>query len=717
MPFILRRRLRRLLRGLLRAMRPPAAAPDAAGDDDRRLWEPPFDASAPAPPISYPITDLAALASRSYLSAAANFHLPFNRASSSSSSPGAWEEPLPPRRRVLVCHDMQGGYRDDAAPQGGANPDAYALWHWHLVDVFVYFSHYLVTLPPPCWTNAAHLHGVKVLGTFITEWDKGAEVCKEMLATEASAQMYADRLTELAAAMGFDGWLINIEVNLDVQFIDNLKEFVNHLTKGMHATVPGSLVIWYDAITVKGQLDWQNKLNEYNKPFFDLCDGLFVNYTWGKTYPQDSATAAGNRKYDVYMGIDVFGRNTYGGGQWNTNVALDLLKKVDVSTAIFAPGWVYESKQPPDFESAQNRWWGLVEKSWGVLRSYPKQLPFYSDFDQGHGYKVSVEGLQVANDAWNNISCQSFQPMLKYTSNGAQLQAFVDFKDEPYSGGNCLTLNGTLGKSIIFSEQLFNGGLTMEDGFIHIFYSVRADAGSAVGLSLDLSSKSKKGTSVLVAEDIATFSSKKQNHKFGSYIKANKAQPHSPDNQDWVLYKAAVQSSASYTLTGINIVCTLKIAGENFSDSENKISEANADGSSHYHVSLGHISIRKIDENTQFPPAQSWVTEGEYISWSNGSNAIRLVSLKINWKLKDSGQTAFRKYNVYVEKLMADSNAESSRSFLGVASVDTFYVSDLEVPSQVTGLKFVIQACGHDGSCQGLEDCPKFMLVPVDSDV
>ena len=133
-----------------------AAEPDdeAAAGGERRAWEPPFDSSAPAPPMSYPITDLAALA---YLSADANFHLPFNRA----SVPGP-ESALPARRRVLVCHDMEGGYRDDAAPQGGANPDAYALWHWHLVDVFVYFSHYLVTLPPPCWTNAAHLHGVKV---------------------------------------------------------------------------------------------------------------------------------------------------------------------------------------------------------------------------------------------------------------------------------------------------------------------------------------------------------------------------------------------------------------------------------------------------------------------------------------------------------------------------------------------------------------------------
>lgn len=37
---------------------------------------------------------------------------------------------------------------------------------------------------------------------------------------------------------------INIEVKLDVQFIDNLREFVSHLTKTMHAAVPGSLVIW-----------------------------------------------------------------------------------------------------------------------------------------------------------------------------------------------------------------------------------------------------------------------------------------------------------------------------------------------------------------------------------------------------------------------------------------------------------------------------------------
>jgi hypothetical protein len=38
-----------------------------------------------------------------------------------------------------------------------------------------------------------------------------------------------------------------------------------------------------------------------------------------------------------------------------TNVALNVLKKDDMSAAIFAPGWVYETNQPPDFQTAQNR--------------------------------------------------------------------------------------------------------------------------------------------------------------------------------------------------------------------------------------------------------------------------------------------------------------------------------------------------------------------------
>ncbi len=52
----------------------------------------------------------------------------------------------------------------------------------------------------------------------------------------------------------------------------------------MHRLVPGSLVIWYDAVTVEGKLQWQNELNRLNSPFFQACDGIFLNYTWKVLY-------------------------------------------------------------------------------------------------------------------------------------------------------------------------------------------------------------------------------------------------------------------------------------------------------------------------------------------------------------------------------------------------------------------------------------------------
>lgn len=122
---------------------------------------PPFNPTEPSSPISYPIKTLEELESRSYFD---SFHYPFNKSSVCLQGVrgNAAEKLLPMRPRLLVCHDMAGGYSDDKWVQGGDNPNAYAIWHWYLMDVFVYFSHGLVTLPPPCWVNAGHLHGVKV---------------------------------------------------------------------------------------------------------------------------------------------------------------------------------------------------------------------------------------------------------------------------------------------------------------------------------------------------------------------------------------------------------------------------------------------------------------------------------------------------------------------------------------------------------------------------
>ncbi len=90
----------------------------------------------------------------------------------------------------------------------------------------------------------------------------------------------------------------------------------------MHEQIPGSQVIWYDAVTQQGKLEWQNSLTAQNQAFFDAADAIFVNYHWNEQTPGGAAAVAGDRKHDVYMGEDVFGRGTYGGGGMGCDAAL-----------------------------------------------------------------------------------------------------------------------------------------------------------------------------------------------------------------------------------------------------------------------------------------------------------------------------------------------------------------------------------------------------------
>lgn len=605
---------------------------------------------------------------------------------------------------------MAGGYVDDKWVQGGSNPDAYAIWHWYLMDVFVYFSHTLVTLPPPCWTNVGHKHGVKVLGTFILEWDAGRTMANKLLSTKVSAHMYAERLAELAQALGFDGWLINMEVNLDMGQIPNLKEFVSHLTQTMHSSVSGSLVIWYDSVTVEGSLDWQDQLNEKNKAFFDLCDGIFMNYTWKEDYPKKSAFVAGDRKLDVYMGIDVFGRNTYGGGQWTTDIALDQIKKDDVSAAIFAPGWVYETKQHPNFETAQNRWWGLVEKSWGISQKYPNTLPFYSNFDQGHGYHFSAAGAQVSNAPWNDISCQSFQPFLEYTGNSAvdTVQVSIGFDEASYGGGGNLTFKGTLDGNAYFTKRLFVGELALEDKPVHFIYSVKSNGSSLIGLLLQFSSTIRGKRLVLLASHGNTLLTMT---RFSSHYDAV-VMPHRVTNIEdapgWILQESSINMVGD-VLTEIRVVCySSKPAVKTFQSEYQDDQMALSTGQSEYHAVLGHLLVTASSCELDFPPSTSWIVEGQHIKWSANSYGSKKLSMKLVWKLKDGDTSVFSNYNIYVQKVKGA--VEDAAEYLGVAKVEAFYISDLVFPSATTSLKFLIQLCNLDGATQELEDSPFFQL-------
>ena len=55
-------------------------------------------------------------------------------------------------------------------------------------------------------------------GTIITEWDDGKELCKRFLASREICELFVDKLVQMASAYRFDGWLINIENDVEVRY-------------------------------------------------------------------------------------------------------------------------------------------------------------------------------------------------------------------------------------------------------------------------------------------------------------------------------------------------------------------------------------------------------------------------------------------------------------------------------------------------------------------
>lgn len=66
----------------------------------------------------------------------------------------------------------------------------------------------------------------QVLGTFITEHSSGEKTCEQLFKDPKQAEAAAEQLTCIAAYFGFEGWLLNIENDLDAARIPNLLHFV-----------------------------------------------------------------------------------------------------------------------------------------------------------------------------------------------------------------------------------------------------------------------------------------------------------------------------------------------------------------------------------------------------------------------------------------------------------------------------------------------------------
>ncbi|XP_050475902.1 uncharacterized protein LOC126866405 [Bombus huntii] len=331
--------------------------------------------------------------------------------------------------RTLLCHDMKGGYLEDRFINGSESYGSYLFYHWSVIDTFVYFSHHFITVPPFGWINVAHNHGVKVLGTVITEREGIWDV---ILESQEEVRRFADALILVAKFYKFDGWLLNVENTIKSEQVNNLIYFVKYLTENIHEAIRNSEIIWYDSVTNEGKLNWQNELNSKNIDFFLNCDGIYLNYNWTKSKLKNSVALAKNHNrdiHDIYVGLDIWGRGCPGGGGFNSTYALQKIRHEGLSVAIFGPGWTHEFFGSQTFQEIEDLFWAQLFPYLYVHVPIYEDEVFKTSFCRGSGSLYyccgqplyEQEGRNFIYKSFYNLSLQNPQisvpiPHMKFTS-------------------------------------------------------------------------------------------------------------------------------------------------------------------------------------------------------------------------------------------------------------------------------------------------------------
>ncbi|KAF5363866.1 hypothetical protein D9756_001085 [Leucocoprinus leucothites] len=363
--------------------------------------------------------------------------------------------PWTPRKTLLQGSrgKLLGGYVE--GPQGFS----YTFNYWSMCDSFVYFSHHRITIPPPGWVNAAHRQGVKMLGVLIFEGGSedeclrlivgqlpksstGSAVQSFVPSTLPISPHYAIALAELAAERGFDGYLMNFETWLQ-----------GGLEQGR--ALAGWLGLLQSELTKRVGPHAENRLNSFNLPYFIPSTNFFSNYSWPPNYCDQtaqyllsvdsnilglSADTKPKTLQDVYMGVDVWGRGSYGGGGFGCYQAMNHVAPatLGLSVALFAQAWTWET-QENDADFTWNKWWQTERDLWvgnpdpdavmpvpgntdaegpyKPVTSFfqhlpppdPIDVPFHTTFCPGVGLAWFVEGNLVSQfpDGWLDVDKQT----------------------------------------------------------------------------------------------------------------------------------------------------------------------------------------------------------------------------------------------------------------------------------------------------------------------
>ena len=177
-----------------------------------------------------------------------------------------------------------------------------------------------IAIPMAAATNAAHKNGVLSIAEYFLP--RNPQYTEEWLQKDENGNFpYADKLIEIMEFYGFDGYFINQEEAIPVEYVPVMKEIMQYMMDR------GAYIQWYDSLTNQGGISYQNIFNATNSDFvYDTTHGygqvshsIFLNYWYRSDAIKDSAAHAESLGLDpyetVYMGLE--------GGEWRFGIDLE----------------------------------------------------------------------------------------------------------------------------------------------------------------------------------------------------------------------------------------------------------------------------------------------------------------------------------------------------------------------------------------------------------
>ncbi|MBI9072602.1 MAG: hypothetical protein JEY94_13450 [Melioribacteraceae bacterium] len=355
--------------------------------------------------------------------------------------------------------------------QYGDSFNIYAFSFWQYIDLIIYWggsaAEGIIVPPTAEVTDAAHRNGVQILGTlFFPPVHYGGDIkwLDQLLTKENEKFPIADKMIEMAEYFKFDGWFINQETHgTNPEHAELMLEFIEYIKMNSNL-----YVMWYDAMTIDGKMEWQGQLTNKNYSYISdeesFANSMFVDFRWKRNENSITNTLAFANEhdynpFDLYFGIEVHANGEVDKVPYKW--LFDKDNPSEVSLGFFNPDLIYSSsKNMEEFYNRENKLWSGIngdpsktklDNNWPgtahlvEAKSVITKLPFTTSFNTGHGKKFFVDGKVYSSKEWYNRSIQDILPTWRWLIEGNPKTVSAQFNwSDSYIGGSSIELSGKL---------------------------------------------------------------------------------------------------------------------------------------------------------------------------------------------------------------------------------------------------------------------------------